>query len=273
MDALYENLLNKIWVPLQTWATHQPPYTNTELAAEIYKYYHGEDQAAPNPTIGDGAYDACVNDLIQKVQGMGQNCYKQESHDHVFTNPNQAITGSEEWRIYLHAKAKDVCPIGHYIINILFRRSDVLGFKLPRHRAEAENFSDTMVIYVESQAVCDNVSQTIRASPLTSALLNGQSVPEMTRRTLDGVSYGQSPKDYNLSFGKIRSAAIAKGIKLFWEQGGADPNDMASSRSFLSHCVEIALRAIGLDPNNAFRNDGAQASKINLSDFYVKKLS
>jgi hypothetical protein len=272
MDALYENLLTKIWVPLQTWKLHQPPYTLTQLTDEIYKYYHGEDQAAPAPTIADGAYDACVDELIMKVQSLGPDCYKKESHDHVFTNPKQAITSSEEWRIYLHAKAKDVCPIGHYIVNILFTRPEVLGFKVPRARAEADNFSDTMVIYVESQTVCDNLSQVIRASPLTAALLSGQSVPEMTRRTLDGVSYGQSPKDYNLSFGKIRSATIAKGLELYWNQGGTDPNDVTWSRTFLSHCVEIAIRAIGLDPNNAYKNDGAQPSRINLSNFYVKKL-
>ena len=66
MDALYENLLNKIWVPLQTWKLHQPPYTLTQLTDEIYKYYHGEDQGSPAPTIVDDAYEACIDELIKK---------------------------------------------------------------------------------------------------------------------------------------------------------------------------------------------------------------
>ena len=155
MDPLYESILNKIWLPMQQWKARNPRPTAKELKEEIYEFYHGENLAAPAASTTNAAYDACVGQLAAKVTQMN-GVYFPDTSDHVFMSPNQQ-SSNQEWRVYVNIQAKDLCEAGNFIIDVLFKRPFVTGFKAARSVGHADHFTDPLVIYCTDQDSCGSV--------------------------------------------------------------------------------------------------------------------
>lgn len=268
MDPGIERMLDKVFQLMPNWKLLH--LDEGRVTDEVYDVYHGAEIAAPPPTTTQDAYDGVVDQLRSAVE-QKHGLYQKESHDHVFTNPTPASSdGKTEWRVYVNIKAANLAAVGLFIVNTIFPKGLADGFKVARDVDDADHFRDPLVIYCDSEQNCGAIVQLLQTDAGIIGGLNPHP-PMMTRILAPGIGIGESPKDFKISFGKIRAAAIAKAVVSFWasEHPGSS---VAEDRAFLSWLVEQTFRLIGVDPNQGYRNCGSQATTIDLNKFKAMSL-
>jgi hypothetical protein len=263
MDTRIIEMLKIVWGKMPNWKLLN--LDEDAVKKEVYKIYHGEDSPVPKATTSQSEYDKCVDRLKDVVEKNG-GFYVKQSHDHVFVNPKQGDSSLNEWRVYLNIKAVNLAHVGAFIIENIFPLGLAEGFKVARDVEEADHFSDPLVIYLMgNEAKCDAVVSLLRTDAAIMGGLNSET-PMMTKKTEDGIGIGESPKDYNVSFGGIRSAAIAKAVLSYWASE-RPASSVAENWAFFVWLTEQSFRLIGLNPDFGFCNGGSQLKKIDLQKF------
>ena len=117
--------------------------------------------------------------------------------------------GKGEWRVYVHSDAKRAPAIMKVLVKELFPTFGAMRAAKICDTAELANTRlDTIVIYTDSEKNAKAIATKINDTKAIRDNVAAGTVA-MAQKVVEGVSIGESPRSWKMSFGTLRSYACA----------------------------------------------------------------
>ena len=230
-----------------------------KLSDMVYKNYHHMGQKKKGQNKGKEQHGAHLSRL-KKEAGDKKIFYSRFGSDHQFQKISKAgLETTTEFRVYINTCSVNLHQIGFYLLDMLANKKKwqgVLQFKF----AVEEYFdkvSDAIVVYCANENIADDAARQL--SDKFGSLLVAPSV-EFAREIKAGLAIGESPIDFNCSFGELRSMAVAKAVRWYFH-----PDSGRNFRfDYFKFLTERSFVEFGIDANRVYRN-GSEQPKIKSS--------
>jgi hypothetical protein len=238
-----------------------PEYTDflQKIHKKGFDFWKSKDVAAAYKSVYDlyggktsskkGGDEEAYGKELKEIKSLHKGIRSSQDGDLVLAN-GVPESVQKEWRVYVNADAEGGPAIMKILVGKMFPGSTAIkAAKICDSAQLANTRKDTVVIYTDSEENAKAIARQIDSdTTIKGKVVKDEAVP-MARKFANGVSYGESPRSWKLSFGMLRSWACAAATVAVCERGrkyfGMDELKEAAHR---------ALPKFGLLENSASRN-------------------